>query len=228
MVAIDNPYILTTEKFKKSYLSNHFYKIFYFKSLDLDLVEMFCKNMNSNLSSKEIAVIYKLSGGVSSIVKYLIANSELLSKKESEIINDPDFIKSISLTIEIIRKSRILYLENLGITKNGKLVSTLLNKHFHANKIILSDIMIDKDLSFSEDGVLNNEKLLSIEKNIIEFSIGNDGIISKEQIAEAKWGKDSYDDYSDDAIVKTILRLNKKLKKYRFISIPSLGYKLSK
>jgi len=226
MVVIDNPHILDTDSFKKSYLANHFYKIFYFKPLDFDLIKMFALNMKIKVSNDEIEQILNLSGGISSIVKYLLANQELIGNPVQGLVNNQEFIKSIHLTIEMIRKSRISYLEKLGILENREFKSKMIQKYFENQNINLVDVLIGKDLSFEENGLLNSERLLKLEKEIIEFTIENNGIISKEDIADIKWEKDSYDSYSDDAIVKTMLRLNKKLQRYKFISVPTLGYQL--
>ena len=187
---------------------------------------MFALNMKIKVSNDEIEQILNLSGGISSIVKYLLANQELIGNPVQGLVNNQEFIKSIHLTIEMIRKSRISYLEKLGILENREFKSKMIQKYFENQNINLVDVLIGKDLSFEENGLLNSERLLKLEKEIIEFTIENNGIISKEDIADIKWEKDSYDSYSDDAIVKTMLRLNKKLQRYKFISVPTLGYQL--
>lgn len=228
IIVLDTPYLLHSDKFASSYLSNHFYKLFYFKILDQDLIKIFSSNINVRLGRNEIKEVFNLSGGISAIAKLLLANEELLDVKQKDLVADDKFLKTILPTLKVIKRCSVGDLEKLGIMQDGKFISLLLNKYFEINNLEIIDIEIKKNLIFSEDGVMNKNSLLRLEKKIIEAAIQSDRTIPKEEIADIKWGKNSYDDYSDEAITKTILRLNKKLQKYKFVSIPTYGYFLTK
>jgi DNA-binding response OmpR family regulator len=86
-------------------------------------------------------------------------------------------------------------------------------------------LKLNFDLSFEEDGVESQTKLTLAEKRILEELVKNEGQITREKIADFKWGEGSYDEFSDQAINKAVKRLNVKLTKYRLKAILGVGYK---
>ena len=86
-------------------------------------------------------------------------------------------------------------------------------------------IVINKDLTFIEEGEARETPLIKAERDILEHLL-SEGVVTREKVADFKWGDGSYDNFSDQAINKTIQRLNKKLIKHRITAIPKVGYKL--
>jgi hypothetical protein len=90
------------------------------------------------------------------------------------------------------------------------------------------EIEVGDDLVMMEDGQKTGETMTVLEKQIVEYAATHGGIIPKEKIAEFKWGEGSYDQYSDQAIGKTMQRLEKKLHKYQLSALIKVGYKLER
>lgn len=165
------------------------------------------KEINPKLSEKEIIEIYKKSQGMGKIIKRLAISPDSISKPDdtlvvivNEIISSlrgytPEEIKIFGVTLPIIGQS---------------------DNNFSIN--------INFDLSIIENNQLSVEKLTPTEAKILQKIIDNHGQISKEEVSDIKWGENKYDEFSDQAINKSIRRLDSKLEKHTLKTIPKIGY----
>lgn len=226
-LVVNTPSLLDSLKFIESTLGNHFYSSYYFKVLDKDLITIFGQILKSNLDKTEIDRIYELSGGLTRIVKFLITHKSYIDKSSQKIIEDLDFRRVFLPTAHIIEDSDDEVLIKLGIKNKDEFIGEILKDYFKTRPIKQNiDIKINSDLTFFEKDKLNGESLLKIEKYVIEGAIDNNGVVTKEKIADFKWGEGGYDEYSDQAIAKTVFRLKKKLKIYTIDPIQGYGYKI--
>lgn len=228
-LVVNIPSLLQTEDYRQSYLASHIYNTFVFKVLDLDLIKIMGQEVNISLTPTETDLIYKLSGGLARLSKYLITNKDKLDSPISQLLADTDLQSALLPTAKIVANCDNQTLESLGLKKDGIFISSLLKEYFLENPIVKKpNIQLNTDLSFLEDNISSTHKLLKLEKQILENMMIGDGVILKEKIADFKWGQGSYDEYSDQAIGKTMQRLNKKLTQYRLVVIPKVGYKLER
>ncbi len=228
-LVISTPQILDTEQYKNSYLSSHIYKTYYFKAREERDTEIFAKEINIGLKKEKLSRIYKLTGGIGTLVKFFAINEEKINESSTELIEDQDLtkiIEPISATIANCKKDVLM---NLNILKDEHFLSELLSTYFEKYPVKeMPNLILNPDLSFSEDGVTNPNRLTKSEYQIALFMLQNDGTISKEKIADYKWGNESYDTYSDQAVGKTMQRLRKKMSRYDVEVLPRVGYKLIK
>lgn len=225
-VVINTPQILDTNEFKKSYIGTHFYSVYKFIKPSLEKTYAYAEHMNVKISRKQIQLLHNLSGGIGRLGKYLLTNPQLIDYTAETLAVDENIVKLINPIIDTYSKSTNSLLEEYGVKKDGHFTSEIIDKYIdkHPSEKVL-EISISPDLILIENNTESN-KLNSVEAPIIKYIISNKGFIEKEKIAEIKWGEGSYDKYSDQAIVKTIRRLNKKMKFYKFATISRVGYKL--
>ena len=225
-VVINTPALLHSSIYESSFLTSHVYSTFYFKTRDLNDTGSFAREINKDLSDKEIEKIYNLTGGIASLVKYFAINNEEIGRDIDQLLENSSFLKIIIQTVNTISETNNKELTQLGLKVSDRFVSEILEKYFKMHTIVFKpQILINKDLSFEENGRLSKEKLTKIESQVLEYILENK-IIEREKISEYKWGEGKYDKFSDQAINKTIQRINDKLQNYRFVSISKLGYKL--
>jgi len=225
---INTPWILKSQEYKTSFLSSHIFSSLFFSARDLRDTSIFAKEINQKLDEEQIKNIFDLSGGIGRLIKFFAIRTDLLeSKIEDMLKGNSDLLKLMIPTIEAIEQCDDSTLSELKIRKEGMFVSQLFDDYFkeHTRKTGL-DISIGPDLTFSENGRENSNKLNRIESRIIEFALSNGGLVQKEKVADFKWGEGSYDKYSDQAITKTIQRLRKKLMFHNIEVVSGVGYKL--
>jgi len=188
--------------------------------------KLFARSLDSSITTKSIQKLYKLSGGIGRLLKYLILNSVSLTVKLEDLINSENFSSVLESTVSVVAKCREDDLEKIGIMKQGLFQSEIVETYFKMNpKEKRLSIVIEKDLTFSEDGRSLVHKLTKTEKQVLAELI-SESMISREKIADFKWGEGSYDEYSDQAINKTMQRLANKLREHVIIPIPKVGYKI--
>ncbi len=229
VVIVNDPHKLTEDKYKRSYTLKHIYDRYYFSVSNPKDCSICLKLVNKNLSKNEIDEIIILSGGIIRIAKYLAVNSSDLSLPVEEIIKNINLITILKPTLEVIARSDNGDLEKIGIKKDEEYVSPIIKSLM--GKVAISqhfDININSDMSVSENGEKSEIDFLKTDREILTKVMENRGTITKEEVADIKWGNGSYDEYSDQAIGKTMQRLKKKLKLYTFEVVPQLGYKLIK
>lgn len=222
IVAIDDVSFLESESFKTSYLAGHVYDFLWFGAFDENEMMGVAKDMGD--FEGDLTSLYKLSGGISRLVKYLCKRSE--NRDLKDLVTDPGLQSICRPMLEVIKKSSLVDLERLEIAKRGEVKSMILRKLQKEMGMVIN-IKVGKDLALLEDGV-TGEKLARVEKEILEKMLELDGYLSREKVAEIKWGKEDFSDFSDQAINKTMRRLSSKMKKYKIETIWKTGYKLVK
>lgn len=201
VLLVNIPYWLRSEEYQKSYLRGHVYKTFWLR-----------------VTSKEELgnEVYKLSGGLPQLVKYLKAGGDEQAKAG---IVEP--------IMRVIWKCNDEELTRLGVKDEQGLVSEILRSYQMSNKEGVG-IQVNFDLSFEEDGQRAKETLSAIEAEILRKIVTNGGKITKEEVSDIKWGEGKYDQFSDQAINKAMRRLKKKLERYVVVTVPKVGYKVEK
>lgn len=228
-VVVNIPYILETQAFKSSFWSSHIYSTYYFGARDNDDSDIFALEINSKLTKDELVKISDLSAGIGRLIKFFAINTIYLNDKLENLLSNETFLNVFEPTIRVVEKCNNAILAKMKIVDGSVYRSMLIKKYFEQQpKSEEFQIEINTDLSFSEEGQLAKAKLLKLEMQVLENAMENNGVVTKEKVADLKWGEGSYDDYSDQAIGKTIQRLRKKLKVYDFEAIPQVGYKLIK
>jgi hypothetical protein len=228
LIVINTPDIIESSNFNTSYLGRHIFNIFFFDFKDDEAIIEMAERLNITINEDHKNKITQLTGGIGRWTKYFLNHQEMIDMPILSILENDDLIRIITPTTEIIKRCSNELKEKLGVWENGGYKSTLLQEY---SKLITSkqsfDIDIQPDLTLKELGENSGETLVPIEAEILKYILNNDGVIEKEKTADIKWGKGSYDNYSDQAINKTMRRLDKKLNKYKIKTIPSYGFKLT-
>lgn len=211
-VLLNQPGLLNSDLYQKSYIKNHIYVQHYVKALNFDDSSEMILRLNGKLTTDKVRQIYKQSGGIASLIKVLTVGGD------ENIINN--YCKSIVHSIFGCNED---LLELIGLKKNGKFISEILlslpiDKSF--------SIEITPDLKIFENGKFSG-KLNIVEKKILEEMIKNpDQFINNEKISDIKWGEGKYEKFSDQAINKAMHRIGAKLKKHKITTVWKTGYKL--
>jgi hypothetical protein len=171
---------------------------------------------NSDTISNQI---FTESGGIARLIKHFSINH--LAGRDLNLGLE-DTLKDI---VDSIYGYNPVDLASLGLIDD--------HGHHISNQIasILSfkiNLKVNFDLSFEEDGQLATNTLSPIEAKILVKLVNNNGVVSKEDVSEIKWGEGKYDEFSDQAINKTMRRLNQKLKVYTIVTIPKVGFKIER
>ena len=227
-VVINNLGVLNSEIFRKSVLSRRYYTDVYIKNMDLERAKILAVDCNVKVSDKVMSEILEKTGGIAILTKYFVLNLDKLNLDYSELLEDAVFKNMLWFICEHIAVCNQSHLVEFGIKCEGEFTGSIIREYFKRNQFVLTfDISMDEDGHFREFGLENQNIFLKIERNIILKANDNKGMVTKEEISDIKWGKDSYDEYSDQAIKKTIQRINKKLEKHVFVAIPTIGYRLT-
>ncbi len=226
-VIINDPSFINSEEYLASKTSSRLYNTFLFKVRNYEDTENFAKEVNSDLTKDQLKVIYEMSGGIGRIIKYLSINPDKLELSLDELILDKRLYSILESTVFTIARCDDDILEAIGILQNGKYVSSYLTTYYKKNPVAKKfSIVTRPDLSFKENGEEANTRLTQTEKDILDLLIQGT-VVTREKVADVKWGEGSYDEYSDQAINKTMQRLGNKLKEHQLIPIPKVGYKLT-
>ncbi len=231
IVVIPTPSIMSHSDFKNSYLSSHVYEYFFLGSYcDPGIIKHFAGELEVKINDIIAEKVFEKSGGIPVLIKFLLLNIEKIDMSSNKIVDDTVFIKSFFVLVQQISKTNKEILEKLDIIKNNKFRSSILDSYFKKHPLVETiNIIVNNDLTFIEDDMhLYNSKLTKVEAVILNKFIECNGFLSKEDVANIKWGKGSYDEYSDQAVGKTLQRLGLKLKKYKIEVIFKHGYKISK
>jgi hypothetical protein len=222
-VVVNQPYLLDSSVYIESTLPKRFHKIFYLGAYNLADTVKFIEFTNPKINQQDSEKIYKLSSGIPRLTKFFCVNPELITQDIKEIISNPLLENILNPTILAISKTNQDLLTKLNIDLHNPLISHYLNKTTSP-----LNIKINFDLTFVENNVLNPNPINKIESQILNYLIQNNGSITREKIAELKWGQDSYDSFSDLAITKTMRRLRHKLKVYSLKPVPKTGYVITR
>jgi len=221
-ILIHNPALTKTKNYKDSLFSNHIYEYYYLGARSFEDTKVLIKEINSSLANSDIEKIYQLSGGIAQITKYLAINW-----KSYPDFNQTEISNILDPLVRVIHENDNDDLLKLGIiNQDNQFVSQLLKDKLTINQEF--NIVINFDLSFTEEGIKGKESFSQIESQIIEKMKQNQGNITKEEVSDIKWGDGKYDDYSDQAINKTMRRINEKLSLHTITTVPKIGFILKK
>ncbi len=188
------------------------------------------KLFNWNVDKKYANKIFKLTGGIIGLVKYVI--------KYTHLNKDSDLSENIVIKYPILNfKLKEIYqklLENKLIIKNkfNTQETTILRKIkiFDDNNNLRIPLLKPFLENQTNKRSLNFHKLLTKQEYYLYqlFISKPNQIISLDEISEKLWGKEEYSKYSTWAIYKTLSNLKKKLKKsdLEIKNYKSRGYSL--
>ncbi len=207
-VVIQKPYLLNNPDFKNNYFYSKIYKFFYLKVYNANDCKFLCENLQIKLNDSVFNEIYEKSFGVGKLFKYLAVNWPDYEGEKWEEVKKEVFAEA--------GKCDLNQLERMGLSKPE--IGLSKKENF--------DIEIDFDLSFWEKSRQAKEKLGKEERDILVYMIENNGQITREKVADFRWGEGKYDEFSDQAINQAMRRLDKKLNLYKIRTIPKVGYVL--
>jgi len=206
IVILNRPSLLDTPEYKNSYLSSHIYSTFYFHTRSLVDTAISAREFNSKLTDSDIKDIFSSSAGIGKLIKFKAINPKL------------PFPQDILLPIiNTIKETSPEILSKLEISSDWPALDLVPSK---------LNININFDLTFTENNQLSANTLTKEERDILNYMLTNDNQTSREKVAEFKWGENGYDDFSDQAINKSMRRLAEKLTKFIIETIPKVGYKI--
>ena len=216
---LNAPYLLEDKDFLDSAVGRHTFGKVYLPVRNETETKELALETDPKFDLGKLSEIYSLSGGVPRLVKFLVVNGGIFEEKDSSEVE-----RLIMPTVKAAVRTKKDVLMSLGIWNGSKYVGDIIN--MVANGINQEvGLLVKDDLSLVEDGAVVG-KVTLLEKSLINLVLGYDGILTKEKIAEIKWGEASYAEFSDQAISKTIQRLNKKMVRHFFEPIINVGYKL--
>lgn len=226
LVIVNRPDFLETSKVGNTFFGRRVYKSYWFRTNDLMETGEMVRTFWADATEEDVRKIFELSGGLGRLVKLLSSNKVLMGLEFGELVNREEVVNLVKPTAVVVGQISGEIGEKMGFVSDGKVVSELVRHFVKENNTMVLDISVGEDMVVVERNI-KGEETTKLEKQIIEYSIGSeDNVISKEKIAEFKWGEGSYDEFSDQAVSKTMQRLNSKLKKYWFEPLPKVGYKL--
>jgi hypothetical protein len=229
VLVINDLTVIESKKYQESYLSTHFYRSYWAGVMNSEDVEVMAKGINSNLGKNEIEIIYQLSGGVASLVKYLAVIKDLGSYKLERLIKDDNLRRLLNSMLKAMLKTDIGKLAKLGLIEGDRFKSELLEWGRENRKLGRRwEIVVGAELKIKENGKESGYSLTAVEREIIERMLSQDGFISKEEISDIKWGEGKYEKYSDQAIKKTMQRIEGKLTQHQIEAVRGVGYIISK
>jgi len=221
------PHLVNSLKYKRAYFASHIYSIYYFRVHNFQESKEFSLRTNKELTEDKVEKIYRFSGGIARINRFLCLNTDFLDKNIVELVKNKSFIRVINQTVKAILFCDEIVLEKIGVKRKGKFVGLILKKYFQFYPLpFRADIKVNKDLSFEENNQSSQVRFTKTEAEIVKYLLVN-SIINREKVADFKWGKGGYDKFSDWAINQTVMRINRKLKYYRLQTVPKIGYKIS-
>lgn len=216
---LNAPYLLDNKVFLDSAVGRHTFGKVYLPVRNETETKELALEIDPGFDLRKLSEIYGLSGGIARIVKFLVVKGGIFEEKD---FSEVDRLIAPTVKAAVITKKEVLI--SLGIWNGSKYIGDLVNTAVNSlNQEV--GLLVKDDLSLVEDGAVVG-KVTLLEKSLIDLVLGSDGILTKEKIAEIKWGEASYAEFSDQAISKTIQRLNKKMMKHFFESIINVGYKL--
>jgi hypothetical protein len=209
VLTINYPGLLEDKRLTGRSWWNHFYQRYYFGVRNEADGLMALDEIKPEIAKEEAKKIYGLSGGLAQIMKYLALNGSDAREGLEAVVNP--IIKAILETNEEIR-------QKLGIKTGG----TVLEEYLKGRDW---PIKIDFELNIVENGQ-KGERLTPVEGKILTKMMNNEGKMTKEEVSDIKWGEGKYDEYSDQAVNKTMRRLSEKLGRLAIETVPKIGYLL--
>jgi len=180
-------------------------------------ISILAREVDPKLTNNDCQRIFSESHGIARLAKHMAIN---LSENQNILTNIDLTVRDIISSIQGYTDGQ---LQKLGLIEffNSQISKTP-SLSFHPN----IDIKINFNLTFTEAGKLSPNQLSPIEAKIIQRFLISNLQLSKEDISEVKYGVNQYDQFSDQAINKTMRRLDSKLTIYQIRTIPKTGYVL--
>ncbi len=216
----------------------------YFPTLDredsLYTINRFAYFTKLKIKSGYKEEIYSLTGGFYPLITHSI---KVLASMKVDISNK--ILKSLGEN-SIIEQHIILLWRSIADTQRAELKKSLIKPHSNCESTLYRLGILDqkgeirsiwiRDFVKSKKYLMIDKADVTIRKYLkgkeylvykrLYFNIGN--LVTRDEIADALWGKKATEKYSDWAIDKTISRIRKKLKKYSsgssLITIKDKGY----
>ncbi|MFO0703523.1 MAG: helix-turn-helix domain-containing protein [Patescibacteria group bacterium] len=181
------------------------------------LLEVFEKRFDTKISKEMKSEIYKLSGGLSGLIKslylYVIESNHEngLLVKIDKILEIPSILQRLDL---ISKDIGYLRCENM-VNKNLNIHDMKILSQFgvvNAEGHIFSPLLTE----YIKNKLITQPNLpTATEKKLLEYLQANTNtIVSRDQIAQLMWGEDVQDKYSDWAIDQMMHRLRKRFSTY--------------
>jgi DNA-binding winged helix-turn-helix (wHTH) protein len=183
------------------------------------------------LSTEEQQHIYKLSGGIPSLINALVKafatkQQELTQNYELEWMlheiweslgkENQKILKEILLDKKVQIEDRLQkqFLTVTGITsENFEIIKPKLMESFTSKQINL-EVLRKPDYIVIADKQIYLPDLTPQQEQILKLLIENEGkLVTRDDIAKKIWGEDHLEKYSDYAIDKQISKLRKYIKK---------------
>lgn len=224
LVIINTPEILKTPSYLGSITSNRVYDYVYMPQMDEYRATILATNSKVNFDEELIKRVVAKTGGIARLVKYFLIHQDQIDLDLSKLMEFGEFKAVFEPTVKSTRQCDFRTLNLLGVTKRDIYTSPVLNEYFETHPRI--DISFELGGVVIENGKRLEEKFLKHEVEMLKVTLENEGVLTKEKISDVRWGENSYEKFSDQAIKKIILRINKKLEKYVFVAVPTIGYKL--
>ena len=224
LIIINTPEILKIPKYLDSVISNRVFEYIYMPQMDEYRATILATNSSVDFNENLISRIVYKTGGIARLVKYFLIHQDQIDFDLVKLMELGEFKAVFEPTIRSTRQCDTRTLEKLEVVKAGNYVSPLLDQYFEKNP--KTNISFDSGGVVFEDGKKLAEKFLKHEIEMLKATLENEGVLTKEKISDIRWGENSYEKFSDQAIKKIILRINKKLEKYVFEAVPTIGYKL--
>lgn len=224
LIIINTPEFLKTPRFFGSIISNRIFDYIYMPQMDMYRATIMATNGKVEFDESLLKRVLGKTGGVARLAKYFLIHKDQLEFGLEDLLSLGEFKTVFDPTIKSIRQCDFRTLDLLGITIDGKYTSPLLNDYFIKNPKI--EIEFEKGGGVTEKGKKVSENFLKHEIEILKSTLENEGVLTKEKVSDIRWGEDSYEKFSDQAIKKIVLRINKKLELYIFEAVPTIGYKL--
>ncbi|RLC35125.1 hypothetical protein DRH14_01580 [Candidatus Shapirobacteria bacterium] len=212
VIVSDIPFDLLNKHLQHQHIWKHFYSHYYFQPLNKKDAQLMLNLLKISINQSQFNRIYQKSQGIPKLLKYLSLHISDFDQKSIEHILSP-LQNSIQLySPQIISQKFHIDTSQLPQTSTYTIIPT--------------NIKINFNLTFTENGITNPNQLTKDEAEILKKMLNNQFNITKEEISDIKWGKDTYDKFSDQAIGQTMRRLRHKLQYYTIKSIPKTGYQL--
>lgn len=193
------------------------------------------------LNEKQISFLQSFIGSVGSLIRYSIqiVKDQKDTKALGQEILESSIIRSLALEIwqGLEDKEKIELQNAIRTKKNPDKKSRLYKLGIYQTRGLSADIIRlitpwnVKEENKIQDLVDMPEQMSPQEENLLRFLLKNaNKVVNKDQVAEALWGKDYLEKYSDWAMAQLIARLRKKIASYHkpitILTLRNRGYKL--
>ncbi len=222
---IDAPQVITTDTYKKSDLSAHIWDYYYMKVRTLEETDYLLHTWEFNYSEDQVKRIHDRSNGVTRLIKYFANFPDSTEKSNQELFADETFVRIFLPSLQVVSKLDTQTQIKLGLDPKNELFIAGANETTFISDLQMN-LKINDDLSFIENNK-DSETVLSLFEAELLKTLLDQSVITRDHIAQLKWGDNYADKFSDQAINQAIARLNDKLSNHIVKAVSKLGYKLA-